>query len=119
LTDGFVEVDEVILQGEVQRLHRLDVRREPRSACGRHAVYDVWLVDRKGAVTDTNHYAAAAPRAREPRSSVRARRNSASRLGSRARTRVADVGGKPPGPAFGRPDGKLRETHRRSRRWKA
>ena len=35
-TDGFVEVDEVTLQGEVQaHLHRVDVRREPGAACGR------------------------------------------------------------------------------------
>ena len=32
-TDGFIEVDELTLQGELQaHLHRLDVRREPRPA---------------------------------------------------------------------------------------
>ena len=35
-TDAFVAVDEVTLQGEVRaHLHRLDVRLEPRPACGR------------------------------------------------------------------------------------
>jgi hypothetical protein len=35
-TDGFVEVDELTLQGELRpHLHRLDVRRKPRAQCGR------------------------------------------------------------------------------------
>ena len=35
-TDAFVEVDEVTLQGEIKRIFdRLDVRSEPRPACGR------------------------------------------------------------------------------------
>src|SRR5215467_7202869 len=58
LTDGFVEVDEVTLQGEVRRIFTgWMFASSPGLHAVEHAVYDVWLVDCKGgaqaAVADT------------------------------------------------------------------
>jgi hypothetical protein len=58
LTDGFVEVDEVTLQGEVRRVFTgWMFAASPGLHAVEHAVYDVWLVDCKGgaqaAVADT------------------------------------------------------------------
>ena len=57
LTDGFVEVDEVTLQGEVRRIFTgWMFSASPGLHAVEHAVYDVWLVDCKGgaqAVADT------------------------------------------------------------------
>jgi hypothetical protein len=69
LTDGFVEVDEVTLQGEVRRVFTgWMFAASPGLHAVEHAVYDVWLVDCKGgaqaAVADTQPTtpAAAPPR---------------------------------------------------------
>ena len=68
LTDGFVEVDEVTLQGEVRRIFTgWMFASSPGLHAVEHAVYDVWLVDCKGgaqAVADTQPTtpAAAPPR---------------------------------------------------------
>jgi hypothetical protein len=49
LTDGFVEVDEVTLQGEVRRIFTgWMFAASPGLHAVEHAVYDVWLVDCKG-----------------------------------------------------------------------
>jgi hypothetical protein len=49
LTDGFVEVDEVTLQGEVRRIFTGWMFAASPGLHGvEHAVYDVWLVDCKG-----------------------------------------------------------------------
>jgi hypothetical protein len=58
LTDGFVEVDEVTLQGEVRRVFTgWMFAASPGLHAVEHAVYDVWLVDCKGgaqaAIADT------------------------------------------------------------------
>ncbi len=68
LTDGFVEVDEVTLQGEVRRIFTgWMFAASPGLHAVEHAIYDVWLVDCKGgaqAVADTQPTtpAAAPPR---------------------------------------------------------
>src|SRR5216684_4468555 len=68
LTDGFVEVDEVTLQGEVRRVFTgWMFAASPGLHAVEHAVYDVWLVDCKGgaqAAVDTQPTtpAAASPR---------------------------------------------------------
>jgi hypothetical protein len=65
LTDGFVEVDEVTLQGEVRRIFTgWMFAASPGLHAVEHPIYDVWLVDCKGAaqaVADTQP-AAAPPR---------------------------------------------------------
>jgi hypothetical protein len=49
LTDGFVEVDEVTLQGDVRRIFTGWMFAASPGLHGvEHAVYDVWLVDCKG-----------------------------------------------------------------------
>jgi hypothetical protein len=57
LTDGFVEVDEVTLQGEVRRIFTgWMFAASPGLHAVEHPIYDVWLVDCKGAaqaVADT------------------------------------------------------------------
>jgi hypothetical protein len=51
LTDGFVEVDEVMLQGEARRIFTGWMFAASPGLHGvEHAVYDVWLVDCKGGV---------------------------------------------------------------------
>jgi hypothetical protein len=67
LTDGFVEVDEVTLQGEVRRIFTgWMFAASPGLHAVEHAIYDVWLTDCKGgaqAVAD----AQPAPPATPPR----------------------------------------------------
>jgi hypothetical protein len=57
LTDGFVEVDEVTLRGEVRRIFTgWMFAASPGLHAVEHPIYDVWLVDCKGAaqaVADT------------------------------------------------------------------
>ena len=49
LTDGFVEVDEVTLQGEVRRIFTgWMFAASPGLHAVEHAIYDVWLVECKG-----------------------------------------------------------------------
>jgi hypothetical protein len=51
-TDGFVEVDEVTLQGEVRRIFTgWMFAASPGLHAVEHAIYDVWLVDCKGGAT--------------------------------------------------------------------
>lgn len=51
-TTGFIEVDEVTLQGEVKRLFRGWMFATSPGLHGvEHPIYDVWLADCKGAVT--------------------------------------------------------------------
>jgi hypothetical protein len=51
LTDGFVEVDEVTLQGEVRRIFTGWMFAASPGLHGvEHAIYDVWLTDCKGGV---------------------------------------------------------------------
>jgi hypothetical protein len=92
LTDGFVEVDEVTLQGDVRRIFTGWMFASSPGLHGvEHAVYDVWLVDCKGgaqAVAETQPTAtsAAAP-SRQPSQQQR-------QTGSQQRQRQQP----PPGP---------------------
>jgi hypothetical protein len=65
LTDGFVEVDEVTLQGEVRRIFTgWMFAASPGLHAVEHAIYDVWLTDCKGGaqtVAEVPPPAAAAP----------------------------------------------------------
>ena len=78
LTDGFVEVDEVTLQGEVRRIFTgWMFAASPGLHAVEHAIYDVWLVDCKGgaqAVADTQP---AAPAATPPRQGTSQQRQGA------------------------------------------
>jgi Uncharacterized protein conserved in bacteria (DUF2155) len=65
-TDGFVEVDEVTLQGEVKRIFTgWMFAASPGLHAVEHAIYDVWLTDCKGGqpVADAQPTAPAAPAA--------------------------------------------------------
>jgi hypothetical protein len=70
LTDGFVEVDEVTLQGEVRRIFTGWMFASSPGLHGvEHPVYDVWLVDCKGgaqAVADSQPVTPAAAPPRQP-----------------------------------------------------
>jgi hypothetical protein len=77
-TDGFVEVDEVTLQGEIRRIFTGWVfAASPGLRAVEHPIYDVWLTDCKGgsaAVADAQPprpAPAAAPRPAPPRSPAR------------------------------------------------
>jgi hypothetical protein len=65
LTDGFVEVDEVTLQGEVRRIFTgWMFAASPGLHAVEHPIYDVWLTDCKGGapvVAEVPPPAAAAP----------------------------------------------------------
>ena len=100
LTDGFVEVDEVTLQGEVRRIFTgWMFAASPGLHAVEHAIYDVWLTNCKGGaqtVAEVPPPAAAAPppapaRDRTHRNArqLRGPRRSArpSRRGSRRRDR--------------------------------
>jgi hypothetical protein len=70
LTDGFVEVDEVTLQGDVRRIFTGWMFASSPGLHGvEHAIYDVWLVDCKGgaqAIAETQPAASAAAPSRQP-----------------------------------------------------
>jgi hypothetical protein len=60
LTDGFVEVDEVTLQGEVRRIFTgWMFAASPGLHAVEHAIYDVWLTDCKGGAPPVADVAAA------------------------------------------------------------
>jgi hypothetical protein len=65
-TDGFVEVDEVTLQGEIRRVFTgWMFAASPGLHAVEHPIYDVWLTDCKGgapAVAEAQPAAAPAPR---------------------------------------------------------
>lgn len=75
LTDGFVEVDEVTLQGDVRRIFTgWMFAASPGLHAVEHPIYDVWLVDCKGAaqtVADTQPTTSAAAPPREGTSQQR------------------------------------------------
>jgi len=75
LTDGFVEVDEVTLQGEVRRIFTgWMFAASPGLHAVEHAIYDVWLVDCKGgsqAVVDAQPATSAAAPPRQGTSQQR------------------------------------------------
>jgi len=75
LTDGFVEVDEVTLQGEVRRIFTgWMFAASPGLHAVEHAIYDVWLVNCKGgaqAVVDTQPATSAAAPPRQGTSQQR------------------------------------------------
>ncbi len=84
LTDGFVEVDEVTLQGEVRRIFTgWMFAASPGLHAVEHPIYDVWLTDCKGAapaVADVQPAApAAAPAAKPPASGQQQRAPAAQR----------------------------------------
>jgi len=66
LTDGFVEVDEVTLQGEVRRIFTgWMFAASPGLHAVEHAIYDVWLVDCKGGAQAVADVQPAAPPPRQ------------------------------------------------------
>jgi len=68
LTDGFVEVDEVALQGDVRRIFTgWMFAASPGLHAVEHAVYDVWLVDCKGGGVQAAAEQPAAAQPRQPR----------------------------------------------------
>ena len=68
LTDGFVEVDEVTLQGEVRRIFTgWMFAASPGLHAVEHAIYDVWLTDCKGGAQAVADAQPAAPAAAAPR----------------------------------------------------
>ncbi len=73
LTDGFVEVDEVTLQGDVKRIFTgWMFAASPGLHAVEHAVYDIWLVDCKGGAqvtADTQPTTSAAAPSRQPSNS--------------------------------------------------
>ena len=81
LTDGFVEVDEVTLQGEVRRIFTgWMFAASPGLHAVEHAIYDVWLTDCKGgaqAVADAQPAAPVAPPAAPPRQGAGQQRQAA------------------------------------------
>jgi len=81
LTDGFVEVDEVTLQGEVRRIFTgWMFAASPGLHAVEHPIYDVWLTDCKGgaqAVADAQPAAPAAPAAAPPRQGAGQQRQAA------------------------------------------
>jgi hypothetical protein len=75
LTDGFVEVDEVTLQGEVRRIFTgWMFAASPGLHAVEHAIYDVWLTDCKGSRRRRRRPQPRRARVRPHR--ARARRNS-------------------------------------------
>ncbi len=90
LTDGFVEVAEVTLQGEVRRIFTgWMFAASPGLHAVEHAIYDVWLTDCKGGVQAVAEAPRRRPRwpppppGRRPSSARRRRNASPSRRGSR------------------------------------
>ena len=81
LTDGFVEVDEVTLQGEVRRIFTgWMFAASPGLHAVEHPIYDVWLTDCKGgaqAVADAQPAAPVAPPAAPPRQGAGQQRQAA------------------------------------------
>jgi hypothetical protein len=68
LTDGFVEVDEVTLQGEVRRIFTgWMFAASPGLHAVEHAIYDVWLTDCKGGAQAVADAQPAPPAATPPR----------------------------------------------------
>jgi hypothetical protein len=68
LTDGFVEVDEVTLQGEVRRIFTgWMFAASPGLHAVEHPIYDVWLTDCKGGAQSVADAQPAAPPAAPPR----------------------------------------------------
>jgi hypothetical protein len=64
-TDGFLEVDEITLQGEVRRIFTgWMFAASPGLHAVEHSIYDVWLTDCKGG--DTTTVAGAKPPEPEP-----------------------------------------------------
>ncbi len=86
LTDGFVEVDEVTLQGEVRRIFTgWMFAASPGLHAVEHAIYDVWLTDCKGGapvVAEVPPPAAAAPPATTPAARAPAQQRPASAAAS-------------------------------------
>jgi hypothetical protein len=98
LTDGFVEVDEVTLQGEVRRIFTgWMFAASPGLHAVEHAIYDVWLTDCKGGAQAVADAQPAAPAAAPPRQNASPQRQAAPQ--------------QPRQPAQGQPaQGQLRQT---------
>src|SRR4051794_19096774 len=71
-TDGFIEVDELTLQGEIKRIFSgWMFAASPGLNAVEHPIYDVWLTDCKGAPQPTVAEAPAAPAPPPPRTQQR------------------------------------------------
>ena len=80
-TDGFIEVDEVTLQGEIKRIFNgWMFAASPGLHAVEHPIYDVWLTDCKGAPQPRWPRRQPAPAPRAPR----ARRSAPPRNSSRS-----------------------------------
>jgi hypothetical protein len=92
LTDGFVEVDEVTLQGEVRRIFTgWMFAASPGLHAVEHAIYDVWLIDCKGGAQAVADAQPAAPAATPPRQGAQQRQGG-------AQQRQPAAGQQPPAP---------------------
>ena len=88
-TDGFIEVDELTLQGEIKRIFSgWMFAASPGLNAVEHPIYDVWLTDCKGAPQPAVAEAPAAPRAapRAPQRTPQQRRRSSARSSSAPRS---------------------------------
>jgi hypothetical protein len=95
LTDGFVEVDEVTLQGEVRRIFTGWMFAASPGLHGvEHAVYDVWLVDCKGGAQVAADPQPATSAAAPPRQSTQQRQGQGT---SQQRQRQPAAAPPPPG----------------------
>jgi hypothetical protein len=98
LTDGFVEVDEVTVKGDVQRIFTGWMFAASPGLHGvEHAVYDVWLVDCKGGAQAAADPSMAPPAAATSRqsSSSQQRQGTSSRQRQQPQQQPAAL---PPGP---------------------
>ncbi|MBI3436718.1 MAG: DUF2155 domain-containing protein [Proteobacteria bacterium] len=101
LTDAFVEVDEVTLQGEVKRIFTgWMFAASPGLNAVEHPIYDVWLTDCKGGTVPQT--ASAAPAAAAPDAAPAPRRPPRPR--ARPPQSLPDTLGPPPGTFSGQPE---------------
>jgi hypothetical protein len=98
LTDGFVEVDEVTLQGEVRRIFTGWMFAASPGLHGvEHAVYDVWLVDCKGGAQVAADPQPATSAAAPPRQSTQQRQGQGTSQQRQQQQRQPAAAPPPPG----------------------
>ena len=107
LTDGFVEVDEVTLQGEVRRIFTgWMFAASPGLHAVEHPIYDVWLTDCKGGaqtVAEVPPPAAAAPPPTTPAARAPAQQRPASAAAPQRQAPPRQPAARPPSDAVLQP----------------